>query len=140
MLPFSTALIASTILLFLAGLHIYWGRGGYWPAKSESGLLATVVGTSPTGRMPGAMACFAVTAFLAFAAAIPLAAQGLFPLPGAHIALYTLAGVFALRGVGGYFDRFLRPETVGLPYDRLNRVVYSPLCLVLAALLVVGTF
>ncbi|WP_437707263.1 hypothetical protein WMF45_26375 [Sorangium sp. So ce448] len=52
---------------------------------------------------------------------------------------WTLLGLLAIlcaagaRGVGGYLEARLRPGTRALPYHRLNRLVYSPLSLTLAA-------
>jgi hypothetical protein len=46
--------------------------------------------------------------------------------------------VFALRGVYGFFDARVRPTTRGSRFERLNVVVYSPLCLGLALAIVVA--
>jgi hypothetical protein len=43
--------------------------------------------------------------------------------------------VLVLRGLEGFVDVRLRPATVGSPFARLNVLIYSPLCLVLALLL-----
>jgi len=134
-----SAILASSILTAIAALHVYWGLGGTWPAEDEPGLTATVFGPSPDGRMPGFGPCFVVTVLLMLAAAFPLAAQGILPAsPSALIAvgLWGAAAVLAIRGLGGFLERRIRPAIVGLPYDRLNRRLYSPLCLLLSALLI----
>ena len=133
------ALVAALLLALLAALHVYWGFGGRWPGSDERSLAETVVGVTPDGRMPGPGACFVVALLLAMAAALPLIVRSPLPLPlplwMPRIALCVAAGVLTFRGLGGYLDRRLRPGIVGLPYDRLNRRVYSPLCLALAGLL-----
>ena len=135
------ALVAALVLALLAALHIYWGFGGRWPGSDERSLAETVVGVTPDGRMPGPGACLVVALLLAVAAALPLIVRSPLPLPlplplwMPRIALWVATGVLAFRGLGGYLDRRLRPGIVGLPYDRLNRRLYSPLCLALAGLL-----
>lgn len=44
------------------------------------------------------------------------------------------AGILLLSGLEGFVDARLRPETVGSPFERLNRRIYSPFCLALASL------
>lgn len=141
------ALLVFTVLVAIALLHIHWGVGGIWPAPSGEALLETVVGERSRGprkrSMPGVAACFIVAALLLVAGALPLMVRDLLPVvvPAslASFGLWMATGVLALRGLGGFFERRLRPGIVGLRYDRLNRVFYSPLCLVLATLLIAST-
>ena len=139
MIGHAAAVLASGCLAALAALHVYWGVGGVWPARDERGLVALVVGVTPTGRMPGLGACIVVTALLGFTAIVPLVARGLIsaPWPDAltTLALWGAAFVLLARGLLGYLDRRLRPGIVGLPYDRWNRALYSPLCVALAGCL-----
>ena len=123
------------VFLFLAGLHIYWARGGYWPGTDSGSLLGYVVGASPSGAMPSPAACLAVTVALSAAALIPLALIGWVRLPFVHLAAYGCAGVLLLRGLFGYVDHRFRPAILGTPFYRLNRVLYSPLCLLLGSLM-----
>jgi len=133
---------ALAILLFLSALHVYWGLGGLWPVSTEKDLAEMVVGV-PSGRMPGLIACFAVAfglvaiAFLVVEIRWPTFAWDLSPIDRvfADIAI----AIFTARGLLGFVDHKLRPATVALPFYRLNRIFYSPLCLVLAALLVHAT-
>ncbi len=138
MAPFA-ALLAASVLAALALLHVYWARGGHWPGHDEASLAKTVVGEPGSERMPGALACFAVAIALAIAATLPLASQGFLDVPvaaGWRRGLTLLAaGVFALRGVGGFFEARFRRGAPVEPFYRLNRRLYSPLCLALAALL-----
>jgi hypothetical protein len=42
------------------------------------------------------------------------------------------AAVLLIRGLQGFVDTRMRPDTAGGPFARLNVWVYSPLCLVLS--------
>ena len=133
------ALAAAGVLAALSLLHLYWAGGGRWPGHDEASLARTVVGDPHSARMPGPVACIAVAVALALAASLPLAVQGLAAVPvgAGTLRVLTLlaAGVFALRGVGGFFEaRFRRGQPVE-PFHGLNRRLYSPLCVALAALL-----
>lgn len=132
------ALLASFSLIALCALHVYWGVGGRWPGHDERSLVELVVGDSPAMRMPGLGPCLVVAALLFAAGLAPLAAQGWMPLPLGRIAALGAAGVLALRGLGGLFETRFRPQIVGRPYARLNLRLYSPLCLLLAVLLLVA--
>lgn len=127
--------LASTVLLAVAAIHIYWGRGGLWPGRDPGELLAIVVGDSPSGTMPGPGACFAVAGLLVVGALLPWGALGFFghSLVGlCRIGTGLAVGVLSLRVVGGMADLRLRPKTAGTPFARLNRRFYTPLCLFLA--------
>lgn len=82
------------------------------------------------------MATWIVAAILAGAALIVLAGAGLLPSPVPRGLLRSAgligAGLLVLRGLEGFVDTRLRPETVGGEFARLNVRLYSPLCLVLA--------
>ncbi|MEO0322452.1 MAG: DUF3995 domain-containing protein [Myxococcota bacterium] len=137
------ALVSAAVLVALAVLHLYWARGGRWPGTDEASLARTVVGVPGADRMPGPLACVAVALALAVAATLPLAAQGLVGVPipagGVRVLTWLAAGVFALRGLGGFFEARFRGGPPVEPFHRLNRQLYSPLCLVLAALLVAAS-
>jgi hypothetical protein len=138
-----SAAIAGVLLGLISLIHIYWAVGGHWPGNSTQNLTETVVGVARDQGMPGPAACLLVAACLAVAAVLPAIHVGLIPIEVPEIALtvglWGLVGVFALRGLGGLFERHFRPSIIGLPYDRLNRVLYSPLSLVLAALVSLST-
>ncbi len=139
MIGHGLAAVASLLLVVIAIIHVYWGLGGRWPAQDEAGLVATVVGVTPNSKMPGFAMCMVVVVALGIAAMLPLIARELLAIPlppdWVTIGLWGATGVLALRGLVGFFDHILRPAIVGLPYERLNRRLYSPLCLVLAGLL-----
>lgn len=124
-------------LLGLAVLHLYWARGGTWPGRTSAELVSMVVGSSPGVAMPGPLACSVVAVLLA-SAAVLIAGVGVFEASAWpwRVGSLGVASVLGLRGLGGYLDARLRPETHGQPYEALNRRLYSPLCLVLAAAIV----
>lgn len=125
--------------LVIAVLHAYWALGGFWPGHDPESLARTVVGGPPGMRFPGRAATWAVVAVLVAGAAVALAAARLVTLPApdslAPAAGLLGAAVLTVRGLVGFVDVRLRPGTAGSRFARLNVVLYSPLCLVLAALL-----
>jgi len=127
---------AATIFLGLAGLHAYWALGGFWPGTDADSLNRTVVGGRSGMRGPGPIATWLVTAILLGAAVTVLGGSGVLtlPMPRAWLRLAAQVGaaLLGLRGLEGFIDSRLRPETVGSPFARLNTRIYSPLCLVLA--------
>jgi hypothetical protein len=117
----------------LAGLHAAWAAGSSWPFASRAELADAVVGTPD---VPGPVACLAVSAALGTAAAF---ADG---WPARHQALRRTgvagaATVLAMRGGLGLAGRtdVIAPGSVSARFRRLDRTVYSPLCLLLAALI-----
>lgn len=132
---FGLALIISLIFVILAALHVAWGIGSPWPAKSHADLVELVVGLPRDKPFPGFIACQAVAVcFLAAGVMVILAATNQ-PSIWSRIAIYGLASLFTLRTIAGYAEPYLRPWTTKLPYHHWNRVLYSPLCLLLAILL-----
>lgn len=132
---YGTGVTISIALAVLALVHAHWALGGHWPEKDPGRLAELVVGTR--GPMPSPLACWVVAGLLAGAALLTLGASGWLslPFPGwfVEIAAWCVVVVFTLRGLGGFFDARLRPGIRGLPYHRWNLVLYSPLCLILAA-------
>jgi hypothetical protein len=126
------------ILLAIAALHLYWGFGGFWPGTDADSLRATVVGTA-RGPMYGLAACAMVAGALGAAAALvvmrhTIGTTGL-------LRLVVLAGycvmilVFAARGLAPYVSPVFEYAR-GRPFFDLNLWLYAPLCLAIAALLV----
>lgn len=130
------AIALSTVVYALAGVHAYWGFGGFWPAANPENLARAAVGTPGIRRMPTPASCFVVAALLAAIASWPLFAAGLLPeaWPSwlAQLAGAGIAAVFLGRGVAGYTEAWRRrfPEQ---PFATLDRRYYSPLCLALGA-------
>jgi Protein of unknown function (DUF3995) len=117
----------------LAGLHLAWAAGSAWPFSSRAELADAVVGTA---EVPGPAACLAVAAALGSAAALAAGA------PSRHPAIREsgtcgAVAVLAARGAIGLAGQtsLISPGSVSAKFRRLDRAVYSPLCLSLAALL-----
>lgn len=129
---------AATLFLLIAALHAYWALGGIWPGKDRESLARTVVGGAPGMVFPGQAATWAVVAVLVVGAMTVLAVSRVvaivLPAWVMRSAALVGAGVLFARGVEGFFDVRLRPDTAGSPFARLNVALYSPLCLVLAGL------
>ncbi len=126
--------LVAAVLVLLAGVHGYWACGGAWPARTPAELGPMVVGTRPGAAMPGPLACVLVIGALATGAGL-VAWAG---LGGGWLARLGSAGVgvvLGLRGLLGFVDGRVRPATRGQPFYALNRRIYSPLCLLLAALI-----
>ena len=134
MTPVAAALVG--VLVALAAVHAYWGLGGRWPGHDDASLVERVVGRTRGMRAPSPAACFAVAAALLAAAALVGLHSGRWSTGVA--AAITAAGfwgaalVFLLRGLAGFVPAVFR-YAEGTPFHRLNRVFYSPLCLVIAA-------
>ena|SRR5438874_1819026 len=130
------AILLSAIVFLIAAIHAYWGFGRYWPATSPERLAKTAVGTPNIKLMPSAGSCFVVAAVLAGVASWPMFAAALLPEIWPHwltlLAGAGIAVVFVGRGLAGY-TRAWRGRFSEEPFARLDRLVYSPLCLVLGA-------
>lgn len=137
------ALTMAAVLLALAALHAYWGLGGFWPGSDAASLSRTVAGfanvgepSSATAKPPSAAACFMVALALALAALFALILGGVtanvFPLFILAPATLVLILVFLGRGIAGYTAAWRR-HTPMQPFARLDRLYYSPLCLLIGA-------
>jgi hypothetical protein len=137
-----TAIVAWCIFIVLtaiAAVHVAWGFGVHWPRRSETELVTTVIGHR-RDTMPPPFQCYlaALAIFIPGAIALMLAGIVQTALPPW---LVTLAGagaalVFAGRGIAGYVPAW-RARHPRQPFASLDRHYYSPLCLMLAAGLVV---
>lgn len=110
-------ILAWSLLVALSALHFYWATGGFWPGTSRQDLAAKVIGDRP---LPGRLACLTVAALLLLG-------------PAVHPRLS--AQIFLLRGLLGMVEVHFRPTIRGTPYESLSRRIYSPLSLLLGALL-----
>ena len=131
-----TGLVASLLALILAALaamHVAWAAGsggrveGFVPSDGGRPLFT-----------PGPLATLAVAAALAAAALVVLCGAGLvclgLPPPLARIGIWIIALLFAARAVGefryvGFFKRVRDTR-----FARLDSWIFSPLCVVIAAL------
>lgn len=144
MLHFFISLLAASILIAIGLIHVYWAGGGYFPGKDANSLAQTVVSGQSGMAMPPVFACLVVAGLLFIAAWLVLVVGSVMPpiasLELHKLAAYALSVVLFLRGAGGFFDVKLRPEIKGGPYEKLNLICYSPLCLTLAILVLITTF
>ncbi len=127
------ALGVAIVGFFLIGLvHVLWATGRPWPAKDERALVRLVVGSSRVCMPPAWMSV--VVAIVLFLAAFLVFLSYFHPelVPQGRNVLFGFAFVLLLRGVGGYFDVWLRPATRNMPFFEANRWFYSPLCLLLS--------
>jgi hypothetical protein len=125
-------------LLAAAALHAAWGAGAAWPFPDRAALADAVIGAA---EVPGPRACFAVSGALGAAAA--LAAGWPARHPGLRRAgTSAAAAVLAARGVLGLAGRtrLVSPVSVSARFTRLDRRVYSPLCLTLAGLIALAAW
>jgi Protein of unknown function (DUF3995) len=124
----TVTLTLGVLIASIAVLHLSWALGVNWPAPKGQPLAIYV---TPGTRRPGRGLTAAVALGIAAAATVVLASRARVPAPwdmlaaGAYFAV-TLA--FLGRGLVGYFPALWR-RAEGLPFHRLNRAFYSPLCL-----------
>jgi Protein of unknown function (DUF3995) len=124
-------------LLAAGAIHAAWGAGLYWPGTDSITLAQRVVGGSV---FPAPRDCFLVAGVLTAAAGLlavrthakpkwEISSVG--PLSGLGVA--GLGIILAARGSLGLLASATGiPQTTGV-FRRLNALIYSPLCLLLAA-------
>jgi hypothetical protein len=118
----------------LSVLHLAWAAGSSWPMGDRRALTDAVVGRRD-GVFPPPAACVLVAGALGAGAASVLADGG--PAPGLRAAgARACVAAFALRGAAGMCGRtdLLSPGSCSPRFRALDRRIYSPLCLALAAL------
>jgi hypothetical protein len=134
-----TPTILIVVLVALAVLHAWWGVGGRWPGHDERSLVELVIGRTRSMRLPGLVRCMlAASALFASAGLVVLQGNVIsvdFGMLGERLvqAGFWIAGaVFALRGLAGFIPQIFA-YAHGTPFASLNRLFYSPLCLLIAA-------
>jgi hypothetical protein len=125
-------LTLGALIAAIALVHLSWALGGDWPApKGQPLAIYVTAGT----RRPGRAITLAVALAIGAAAAVVLSSRARLTTPWDMMvagAYFVVALVFFGRGVAGYFPALWR-RAEGLPFHRLNRAFYSPLCLVIGA-------
>ena len=123
--------VTATTLLGVAGLHVAWGLGSSFPFSARADVAEAVVGRR---NVPPPGACYAVAGALTAAAALVADVPGL-PRGVQRLGVTSVAAVLATRAALGFAGRtdLASPGSVSTRFRRLDRRVYSPLCLALAA-------
>ena len=119
------------MLFFLAAVHANWARGSSWPADDEEKLAQAIIGGQ---EIPSAGACLAVAALLALGGGLVAG----WPANEPRLQRIGAAGVsatLAARGMAGAAGLIPLTSETFLWWDRR---LYSPLCLLLAALSAAG--
>jgi hypothetical protein len=129
------SLSLAVVLGLIAGIHLYWAFGGFWPGADRVSLKSKVLGGPATAPSPSPGACVIVALALLFSGAIALQLGAVFnwlPIGLARLGGEAVGTVLFLRGsVGLFMDRFDFWQN-SHEFNRLNRHFYSPLCLALA--------
>ena len=126
---------ASAGLLGIAALHVIWATGSSWPMRDGRLMTDTVAGRPD--EPPSASACLAVATALTSAAALveghPRSRPQL-----ARLGAAAVVAVLSIRGGLGLAGRtdVIAPGSVSERFRSMDRRIYSPLCLTLAALAV----
>jgi len=123
-----------TVLVGLGALHAGWALGSTWPARSEQELASCMLSDEELHRLGGRLPSAPLTALVALslvgaAGLVRATASG----PGSQPlrrAAWAVAAVFAARAFA-----YLPAHLAGREdrYHRLDRTLYAPLCLALAA-------
>ena len=126
------SVVASMGLAGVAGLHVMWATGSSWPLRDKASLSDAVIGHD---RFPSPAACLGVAGALAAGSAsvagLPTQADRL-----QRVSATGVVGVLATRGILGLagLTHLISPGSSSPRFRRLDRRVYAPLCLTLAAL------
>lgn len=130
------AVLAAIGMVVAAAFHVIWAFSP-WPLETWWEWNRTVTGTDDATARTGlgwAVNCFVIVGLLLAAACIVATRAGVLPRVGPwwafRIAAWCVVLVLLGRGVLGLVVTV--PED--LPFHHWNLVLYSPLCLVLAAL------
>jgi len=127
-----TFTVVFSVLVLLAGMHVLWAFGWQFGSKS----VVPEVDGKPA-FVPGRLACLAVAALLATAAALGALASGWFhiaPLPSWlwRVGTGGVSLVFVLRAIGDFRLVGMFKRVRGTRFARMDSLIYVPLCLFLA--------
>jgi hypothetical protein len=129
-------LAAGTCLVSIGAIHLAWAAGASWPAADRAQLADRMAGRPPEG-MPGSLACVGVAALCCTAGAL-VAGGARRRTPARRIGVATVISVLSVRGVLGLAGRtdLVSPGSNSPRFRTLDRRIYSPLCLTIAAMAV----
>jgi hypothetical protein len=123
--------VTAGVLAAIGGLHLAWGRGSSFPFGSSDELVDSVIGS---GSVPSPRACQTVAGALFVASAL-VADVPVAPRRVRQLGRYGVASVLGLRGALGLCGRtdVVSPASTSPRFRAMDRRLYSPLCLALAA-------
>ncbi|MFJ1707421.1 DUF3995 domain-containing protein [Kitasatospora sp. NPDC088346] len=128
--------VAGTALAGIGALHVVWAVSP-WPLGSREEFAAVVVGVDES-QLPSAPLTLAVTGLLGAAAwLVVTGARPERPLGSSRLVrsgMWTVAGVLALRGVGGLASSGLAPGERPEEFVHWDLALHSPLCVALGGL------
>jgi hypothetical protein len=126
------SLLLATILGLLAALHLSWAAGARWGRSASIPEL-----NHRPALQPGPLACTVVAILLTVAALLLLGQAGVLALPGPRwltaAGAWAVGVVFTLRAVGDFRLFGLFRRVTGTQFARNDALLYTPLCLLLAA-------
>jgi hypothetical protein len=129
------SILALTVISAVSVLHFVWAARIWWPIPDEVGLVRAVAGFRDVEEMPSVAACAGVGVLL-FLVAVLVGTAIVQPNPGTIINGLLLGAGIVFIGRGGIgLTPFWARITPEQPFRRLDRVFYSPLCLVLGVLI-----
>lgn len=126
--------VASAALLAIAGVHAFWATGSSWPLEDRDALSEAVIGRDD-GSVPPASQCL-IAAGLFLAAASVLAGRPARRPAVVRLGRLGVTGAFGVRGIAGLagITHLLAPGSESARFRRMDRRVFAPFCLVIAAL------
>jgi Protein of unknown function (DUF3995) len=133
----TAALTAATTLAGIGALHYAWGKGETYPFDTKEELDDAVCAGK---EFPPAQACNAVAGSLGVAALLTLGVGH--SRWWGKLGRTAVVGVLAARGIAGVTGltkETLREAPAQERFAELDKNVYGPLCLTLAALIRFGT-
>jgi hypothetical protein len=124
--------LASAALAALAGLHLLWATGSPWPLPDRAAFADAVMGHD---ALPSPAACVRVAAALATGSAF-VAGRPRSACRAQRAGAVGVVSALLVRGVLGIAGRtdLVSPGSSSPRFRALDRKLYSPLCLTIAAL------
>jgi len=126
-----TQAVTSGVLAGIGAVHVAWGLGSTFPFERQSELSDAVIGSD---RVPSSAACHAVAGALFLASGL-VADIPVLPRRLRQVGRGGVAGVLGARGLVGLLGLtdLVSPGGTSQRFRALDRKLYSPLCLGLAA-------
>lgn len=132
------AVLTATTLGAIGAIHAAWAAGSTWPYGDATTLTRSVLGVPEAADFPPPGLTLVVTGALAITGGAALARTSGSEQVRRLGRLITLpaAAVLTIRGLGGFAQSLLAPTAATPEFTRNDLLLYSPLCLALAAGLV----